>query len=209
MKTKYPRYQDYVIKDGKLIGEFEEMYRDFEDPWEQTTRERDAFEKLICLEIIRREGYRRVIELGCGFGEFTSQIQRVSGCALGIDISQTAIHEAKKRHSDTQFVVGDILDFNLYRNFRPDCVVLSEITWYILDKLEALKSFLRQNLRGGGIIHLLMTYASGEQKYGREFFTNLDEIMEWWDCVDYRDWGTLSKAEYNGGKRTFFHGIII
>ena len=26
------KYQDYVIKDGK----FEEMYKDFEDPWNQT-----------------------------------------------------------------------------------------------------------------------------------------------------------------------------
>ena len=37
--TKYNKYQDYVIKDGKLIGEFEAMYKDYEDPWEQTTRE--------------------------------------------------------------------------------------------------------------------------------------------------------------------------
>ena len=30
------RYQDLVIKDGKLIGEFEKMYQLFEDPWNQT-----------------------------------------------------------------------------------------------------------------------------------------------------------------------------
>ena len=29
------RYQDYVIKDGKFIGKFEEMYQKFEDPWHQ------------------------------------------------------------------------------------------------------------------------------------------------------------------------------
>ena len=43
--TKYNRYQDYVIKDGKLIGEFETMYKDYEDPWEQSTREEYAIEK--------------------------------------------------------------------------------------------------------------------------------------------------------------------
>ena len=30
--TKYSRYQDYVIKNGRLVGEFDEMYRDFDDP---------------------------------------------------------------------------------------------------------------------------------------------------------------------------------
>lgn len=33
---KYQRYQDYVIRDGRLVGEFEEMYRDFDDPWGQS-----------------------------------------------------------------------------------------------------------------------------------------------------------------------------
>jgi len=54
-----------------------------------------------------------------------------------------------------------------------------------------------------------MTYREGEQKYGREYFTNLEEIMRFWDCVEIQDWGFFSKKEYNGGKRTFFHGIII
>ncbi len=31
---KYSKYQDYVIKDGELVGEFEKMYQDFDDPWE-------------------------------------------------------------------------------------------------------------------------------------------------------------------------------
>jgi hypothetical protein len=35
---RYKKYQDYVIKDGKLVDEFEQMYQDFEDPWEQSER---------------------------------------------------------------------------------------------------------------------------------------------------------------------------
>jgi hypothetical protein len=27
------RYQDYVIKSGKFVGKFEEMYSKFSDPW--------------------------------------------------------------------------------------------------------------------------------------------------------------------------------
>ena len=26
-------YQDYVIKNGELVGDFNGMYREFDDPW--------------------------------------------------------------------------------------------------------------------------------------------------------------------------------
>ena len=32
-KKKIPNYQDLVIKDGKFVGKFEEMYQKFSDPW--------------------------------------------------------------------------------------------------------------------------------------------------------------------------------
>lgn len=33
-------YHDYVIKDGKLIGEFDKMYADCDDPWHQSREAR-------------------------------------------------------------------------------------------------------------------------------------------------------------------------
>jgi len=147
---KYRRYQDYVIKDGKLVGEFEEMYQDFEDPWEQTTREKHAFEKMVTLEIIRREGYNRVVELGCGLGDFTARIGDVTGTVLGVDVSETAIQKARIRHPRLSFTSADILNFDVYRQFRPDCFVLAEITWYVLEKLDKFKSFLHSEFVGGG-----------------------------------------------------------
>ena len=31
-KKEAPRYQDFVIKNGKLVGDFEGLYKNFEDP---------------------------------------------------------------------------------------------------------------------------------------------------------------------------------
>jgi protein-L-isoaspartate O-methyltransferase len=76
INRRHPCYQDYVIKDGKLIGQFEEMYQDFDDPWEQTTRETYASEKAVALNLIKKYQARKVIELGCGLGYYTSQIQK-------------------------------------------------------------------------------------------------------------------------------------
>lgn len=64
---------------------------------------------------------------------------------------------------------------------------------------------------GGGtsFLHTLMTYRKGQQKYGSDYFTNLEEIMNYWsDTIEITDWGTNSKPEYDGGNRTFFYGVI-
>jgi len=78
--SRYPCYQDYVIKDGRFIGEFEEMYRDFEDPWEQSERERYAIEKIIGLEILSKYGHRKPLEYGCGLGFYTNRLYERFGC---------------------------------------------------------------------------------------------------------------------------------
>lgn len=36
MKNEKKTYHDYVIKDGKFIGQFDEMYADFNDHWTQS-----------------------------------------------------------------------------------------------------------------------------------------------------------------------------
>ena len=76
---KYERYQDYVIKDGKLVGEFNEMYLDYEDPWAQSTREEGRLEKIIGLELLSKYGHTRALEYGCGFGHYTQKLHTVLG----------------------------------------------------------------------------------------------------------------------------------
>jgi hypothetical protein len=53
-----------------------------------------------------------------------------------------------------------------------------------------------------------MTYPEGQQCYGRDFFTNLDEIMQYWDVIDFEKWGEFSTKEYDGGRRTICFGKI-
>lgn len=76
---RYKKYQDYVIKDGKLVGEFEQMYQDFEDPWQQSEREMFASEKAVCVNLIKSLSCSSVVELGCGFGSSFGYIDRLFG----------------------------------------------------------------------------------------------------------------------------------
>ena len=35
------KYQDFVIKDGKFIGQFEEMYKNVSDPWKLLSKNKN------------------------------------------------------------------------------------------------------------------------------------------------------------------------
>jgi len=204
---KYPSYYHYVIKNGKLIGEFEQMYQDYDDPWKQSVIEEWASEKTVVLNLIKKLNARKVIELGCGLGHFTKKISDLKVEVLGIDISETAIKKARAKHLSCNFVVGDILDFDIYKNFRPDIIVMAEITWYILHKLDQFIDFLRTELPEVFLIHLLSTYPKGVQTIGKEKLTNLKEIMIYFKAK-YIEWGEISYAEWDGCKRTYFLGQL-
>lgn len=215
MEPKFPKYQDYVIKDGKLVGEFEEMYKDHQDPWHQTTREEFASEKAAGLNLISRlkktYNIHRVVELGCGFGNYTARIHQLGLDTTGLDISETAIRKATERHasnispdgSKITFEVATFDEFEKLKTLKPDLIVMPEITWYVLDKLNDFKAFLKNELPGTFLLHMLMTYEPGVQVYGREFFTNLDEILAYFN-MQYLEAGSVRIQ--TGGARTWFLG---
>ncbi len=201
--VKYPCYQDYVIRNGKFIGKFEEMYQDFDDPWNQSN-ETSATDKRIALELVNEVSARKILDVGCGLGHFSNQIQLASTArVLGIDISATAIRKATESYLNCSFAVADILDFHVYRNFNPDTIIMAEVSWYVLDKLKSFLSFLRYELPHAYLIHTLTTYPPGVQKHGTDTFTNLPEILTFFDMNYYKS----GECQYpDGCKRTYFIG---
>src|SRR5262249_12552455 len=161
------RYQDYVIRDGALIGEFEELYQDFDNPWHQTERERDASEKFIAIRLLQNLGVQKVLELGSGLGQYAGALADAGFEVRGIEISPTAVEKARATYPNVDFQVGDVLDFAKYREFEPDAIVMAEITWLVLEQLDDLLAFLRHEYAGRVLVHLLHTYGPGVQQYGR------------------------------------------
>ena len=204
---RHARYQDYVIRDGELIGEFEELYQDFDNPWDQTERERRASEKFVAIHLLQGLGVRKVLELGSGLGQFAGALTEAGFEVRGIEISPTAVEKARLAYPDVDFQVGDVLDFDKYREFDPDAIVMAEITWLVLPQLDELRTFLRTEFAGRYFVHLLHTYGPGVQQYGRDQFTDLPGILAYFD-LEYLEWGTVAKPEHEGGARTYFLGRL-
>lgn len=199
-------YQNYVIKNGTFVGKFEEMYQNCTDPWEQSTRETFASEKATAINQLKALQPRLVIEFGCGFGNFTSRIRTETGLeTIGVDISKTAIEKAAIRHPECKFITGDFSDFDFLMQLKPDAIVLSEVTWYILEKLPDFLLFIKNNLPNTYIIHLLNIYPTDQQKYGREYFFDLPSILKYFN-MNYIESGEVEKYLHGNCKRTFFLG---
>lgn len=199
-------YQDYIFKNGKYIGEFEKMYENVEDPWDQSTREENSTDKKIILNAVEQIKPKRILDIGCGHGHFTNKLQLITQeDVLGIDIAPAAINKAKKLYNNCDFKTSDILNFELIDNFMPDLIVMAEVSWYILEKLKQFNLHLKNNHKDTILIHTLSTYKKGQQKHGVEYFTDLNGILKFFE-MSYLEYGQINRPLHGEGTRTYFIG---
>lgn len=198
-----PRYQDFVIRNGQLVGDFDGLYREFDDPWHQSREDHQSdTRRMIAVDYCSRlraahgnDQVSRVVEYGCGFGYLTDTLRRRGFSAVGVDVAAGAVTKARAKNPSSVFLTRSLEDLGLLDDLDPDVVVMAEVTWYVLDHLAEFRSGLRAHAarreRPTFLIHLLTTYAPGVQQYGTDFFTDLDGILQFFD-FDFLESGFIS-----------------
>lgn len=184
-KPESQDYHDYVIKDGKFIGAFEEMYQNIDDPWHHGGA--TAIQCDLALYLINRySNYDSgsVLDIGCGEGAFTVRIKRQLPNAhiLAVDIAPTAIKKAKQKYGNLgiEFQVMDIQ--KEYRNISEqfNLIVMSGIMWYILPNFGAIVNYLGEKILKKDDAYLLTSqpfYKPEEQKYGKEIVSTVEDML--------------------------------
>lgn len=177
MTDKEKTYHDYVIKDGAFIGKFDEMYSEFEDPWTQSTQP-NKYSRMAGIIHIGNFKIKSILECGCGLGYYADWIKRETNITpKSVDISPVAIEKARKLFPHLDFEVADIsTQLQNYKNY--DCVIFSEIVWYILPDLKKIFDILEKEFKGKHLI-VNQVFYKGTQKYGTEYFTNLNEFIQY------------------------------
>jgi tRNA G46 methylase TrmB len=101
-------YQDYVIKDGQFVGQFEKMYQECDDPWMQSDEIGISYSRHDTILTVKRFGLKNVLEVGSGLGYFTSLLSQNCPDTLftGMDISDTAVKKARMSYPQLTFVRG-------------------------------------------------------------------------------------------------------
>ena len=108
------RYQDYVIRDGRFIGQFDDMYRNaVEIPWHQDKTVNAVFSDLT-VTLLRRLRPLSLLDVGCGLGYMAArlkcEIPELSR-VVGLEISETAVVTAQNMFPDIEFRAGSLAPY--------------------------------------------------------------------------------------------------
>ena len=172
---------DHIIQNNKFLRDFEGMYQNFSDPWnqnEEISRTSDLFiykifsRKLNTLFANREEGLD-FLDIGCAdgnlFNDFVKQglITR-KDLYLGIDISHTAINRAKTLIKNEQkksiiYSQGDILNVeNLIQDYgHKDIIFLFKTVYYLAPEIDSVITNLEKILNNNGVIFITYNFFEG------------------------------------------------
>ena len=204
------KYQDLVIKDGKFVGKFEEMYQKFSDPWNllKNNKLNGSLNYKIIYDYcdkLKQKKKLTTLEIGCGFPQISNQLLKNGFKVYGTDISETVIRKSKKKYPKLKnnLFVSNFLNFSLYEKLDPDIIILSDITWYILPELKQFIKWYRGLKKEVYLIHYLCVYGKNKQKYGKEYFYDLESIKSFFK-LKYLSSGYFEN--FGEDKSTFFLG---
>ena len=131
---------------------FEELYNKTIDPWQFRTSsyEKEKYEKTVAS--IPASKYKCGIEAGCSIGELSRLIGERCQQFYGIDISEAAIDEARKRNADRHnlhFAQSELPGG--WPQISADLIVLSEILYFLTaNEIEKLADILKHRWEVGG-----------------------------------------------------------
>jgi len=141
-------YHEYVIKDGKLIGEFDQMYRKSENiPWHQDEQE-NWLDIRLTIELLKRYGpFRQISDFGSGYGYFLKRIAQYCGTdnpvLYGYDVSKTACTKGNAIFPNITFhqfdLMGNYTKDELEEKRREEksnaLFMLRGTLWYVFPKI--------------------------------------------------------------------------
>tara|TARA_B110000503_G_C7025174_1_gene361477 strand:+ start:299 stop:925 length:627 start_codon:yes stop_codon:yes gene_type:complete len=204
------KYQDLVIKDGEFVGKFEEMYQKFSDPWNLLKKNKlgQNLNYQIILNFCNKIKQSRKITtlgIGCGFPQISNELSKNNFKIYATDISETVIKKSKKKYPEIKnsLFVSNFLNFSLYDKLNPDILILSDITWYILPELKQFLKWYKGLKKETYLIHSLAVYGKNKQKYGKDYFYDLETIKSFFK-LNYLSSGYVETM--NEGNHTFFLG---
>ena len=138
--------------------------------------------KKVC-DALNARGALRVLDIGCGPGQFAqylnAQIPDLE--YIGVDYSQTAIREAKRKCPSAHFFERDLTEDNALAEFQADAYVILEV----LEHIEGDCEMLARVPAGQWVVMSVPNFDS----FGHvRFFENEDEVMSRYAAIfeDFR-----------------------
>ena len=175
-------YHDYVFRSGKLLGDFEGMYRNSaEPPWHQQNVPLES-DVQILKTIVGFGRHETILDVGCGLGYLANELSPY-GHAYGLDISPTAIDRARTRFPHVQFAVANVAERQAppFRQ-RFDLVVCRGLFWYVTPWIDAVVVNLSDWTKPGGHLLIHQNFPPLHSAFvGRDVLPNPEALRELFD----------------------------
>ena len=183
--------RDFVFKeqpsgDLEFIGDFEGLYQNVFDPWEQSAIKGDMSNyynrsRKRLLDNIYPKNNSKILEIGSGFGFVTKLISDTYPFASchGLDISKTAIKKASNLFPEIKFFVGDICSdkFNIPEKY--DIVILSQLLWYILEKFPIALDNCSKIMNNSSELIITQAFLKKNQKYAKDIMDGFHSLEQY------------------------------
>jgi SAM-dependent methyltransferase len=212
MESPSKDYHDYVFKGGKLVGEFDEMYRNSSEvPWHQD-ESAFAFFSNMTLAILSSVPFHSFMELGCGLGYFTRRVRDSRPAPedlrlYGVDVSEQAVRQAAELHAGIEFFAFDVLQDDqtvaaLEKTRGPvDLLLSKEVLWYVTDRIDAYIRNTRRMIGAEGRLYISQSFPEVDNYYGQEVFGSPEEMRKVFDRHFVAEYVALEEDSRTDGKR--------
>jgi SAM-dependent methyltransferase len=177
-------YHDYVFKDGKLVGEFEEMYKHSADvPWHQD--EVKAFPDIPVSKALLRihAPYASLLEVGSGLGYYLNEISDIVSNKrqlIGIDVSPTAVQKSRELFPELRFEVCDVASERFTSPIKEGAsmVVVRGFFWYVFPRMSLVAANIKRGVAPNGYLFVHQNFPPLSSSFvGKEVIPNPDALI--------------------------------
>jgi SAM-dependent methyltransferase len=127
----------YAIRDTHYKNNFKKLNLIYllPDPWKVKTSPGETYRFNETNRIIRERfgNVDSILEIGCGEGYQSLHLSKVCNRLIGLDVSTRAVERARRRVSDSEFIVGDIFSKEVNSRAPFDLIVACEVLYYMSD----------------------------------------------------------------------------
>ena len=174
-------YHDYVFRDGRLVGDFDNMYRYSKDvPWNQDKHCRHWYTGVGMVMLKEYAPYDRVLEIGCGLGYISTRLKKLAQSVDAFDVSPVAVKAAKKRHKGIQFYVADISSTAFRPRKKYNLVVIRDVFWYLFPKMETVIRNINACVVNDGLLYIAQSFPALDRPFvGKDVISDPQNLLSY------------------------------